>query len=490
MRNNIDDTDHIKCPVEHPYFERSGFCWRPYWASRFESLWSLLRKFAHLNAINQYDVLRIFKITDVSQKVERQRWCLQADLRQFGALDQWKLSTMFVLDNRELTESTVLRFVQGREADILTSEFLRFCPTCIYQGFHSPIHQLLFLTNCPAHGDRLEVRCAECLTFPIPYKFPSITSNDLSNCIHFVHGLKQHLAYSNADELQKEAADREMALQPVAKLLMKRIGLNVEEQTISERILPWAKRRCVPYYLRRLFCYWAETFVDSSCKGDFKIPKNKSIHLQLRHRKTFHASVTVNRLDSKASLRRAAEAWDLELYRIYKAIGRHLIRSYLFDHHRCIARVDEDLEWSGATLTWQRRICPTAIAISIWRISLEVSAPEKLFQPSRRYRGVVYYPRVNWTSPSDDFSDWVLRRLFVLECIGLFHECFLLAEAVYRRNSCALDFRRYLKGRRRPHWLIEKRERDELILHWWVPRSLSSLFNRHSSSFRSCKAKS
>ena len=271
---------------------------------------------------------------------------------------------------------------------------------------------------------------------------------------------------------------------------MKRIEINVEEQPISERVLLRAKLRCVPYYLRGLFCYWAEAFVDSSCKGDFKTSKNKSIHLQLRQRETSHTSKTVNRLDSKASLRRAAEAWDLELYRIYKAIGRYLIRSYLFDHHRCIARIDYDLAWNGATLIWQRRICPAAIALSIWRIFLEVGAPEMLFQLPRQYRGIVYYPRVNWTSPSDTLSDWVLRRLFTLECIGLFHECFLLAEAVYRCNSYSLDLRRYLKGRRRPHWLIEKSEKDGLILHWWVRRSLPSLFNRHSSSLKSCKAKS
>lgn len=233
-------------------------------------------------------------------------------------------------------------------------------------------------------------------------------------------------------------------------------------------------------------------FGDGPRKGSFKISKNTSTHLQVRYRETSRASETFNRLDSKASLRKAAEEWDLEIYRIYKAIRRHLIRSYLLSHRRCIVRADKHLEWDGVTLTWQRKICPAASALVIWRIFLEesVSEPYMLFQSSWRYRGAIYYPRINWIPPSDTFSAWVLRRLFALECVGLFHECFLLAEAVYRCNACSFELRRYLKGRRRPHWLIEKRERDELIIHWWVSRSLSSLFSHPSSSFRSCKAKS
>jgi hypothetical protein len=162
-----------------------------------------------------------------------------------------------------------------------------------------------------------------------------------------------------------------------------------------------------------------------------------------------------------------------------------LIRDYLLQHRRCIVRVSKQLEWKF----WQGKICPAANALLLWRMFLEgVREPYMLFQPYRRYRGGVYHSRIIWTPPSDTLPGWVLRRIFALECVGLFHECLLLAETLYRSNAYPFQLR-YVKGRRRLHWLIEKGESDKLTIHWWVSRSLSSFFSQSSSHFKSCYAK-
>jgi hypothetical protein len=471
--------------------KRSAFCWRPYWSSRFESLWSLLRKFAHLNAINHYEVLKLFKCNHTSQ-IKRRSWCFQADLRDFGALDPSKLSIIFGPDGRALEEATVLKFVQDDEAALLTSEVLRFCPTCIYQGFHSPIHQFLFLTNCPAHGDLLKTRCAECITHTIPYKLPSVSSNDLSKCAHIDYGLSQHLTYGNVVELQKEAAKREKALLPVAVLLMKRVAINAAERLIIHDVSPIAGRTRIPHDLRRLIGYWVEVFGAVTRKAQFKVSKHTGIHLQVSNRETSPASKTFSKHGSNTTLSRwnATDAWDLELYRIYKAIRRHLTRVYLSHHRRCIIRTGRYLTRVGLKLTLPGRICPAANALLLWRIFMEgINDPYALFQPFRSYLGgLFHYLRINWSEPSYTLPNWALRRIFAMECVGFFHEGLLLAEALYRRNAHSFQ-RKYIMGRRRPHWLVETGKSGELTIHWWVSRSLASLLNQSTFHFNSCDTK-
>lgn len=489
MLKDISKLSHTAHQAETTALEPTAFCWRLYWSSRFESLWSLLRKFAHLNAINHYEVLKLFKCNDVSQEIRRRKWCLRNDLRHFGALDPSKLSIIFGLSPGDLAGATVLPFVREHEAAYLTSEFLRFCPTCISQGFHSSIHQLLFLPNCPIHGDRLEIRCAECLTLTVSYKLPYVSNGKLSNCAHMVHGLSQHLAYGKTKELQEEAAKRDKALLPVAMLLMKRVEISIAEPLLTQQMPPGTRRKQIPRHFRRLLGFWIKVLGARSHKAWANVSKPKGLHIQVSHHEPSYAGRAFNRLNSNSMLpwqeEKEAEARDLELYRIYKAIHRHLIRNYLPRHRRCIVRVGRNRRPSRMILKWQGRTCPAANALLMWRMFLEIAIePCRLFQPVLRDRGEIYRSRVHWTPPRVNLPDWVLRRIFALECVGLFHECLLVAEALYRCNAHSFH-QSYVKGRRIPLWLVEKSETGEWTIHWWVSRPLSSVFNQSSSHLNS-----
>lgn len=488
MLKDLNETIYIAGQGVNTQIEPSAFCWRPHWLCRFESLWSLLRKFAYLNAINHYEIRKLFRCAGVSKKLDWKWYLPKDDLSHFGALDPSKLSIMFGIGDKDLAEATMLPYVHGYEVGILTSDTLRFCPTCIYQGFHSPLHQLLFLTNCPAHGERLEIRCTECSTLTIPYKLPSVSSKDLSGCAHMIYGLSQHLTYGNMDNLRKEAAKREKALLSVAKLLMKRVELNTPEQPITQWVQQGASRRYLMRHLKRLPAYWGEVF-GSSSRGPFHVSKVADTHIQVSCRETSRTSEMGRKVNLAVSFSAQADkAWDLELYRIYKAIGRHLIRRYLSIHRRCIVRGGRRILWDEGYLTMKGIMCPASNALLLWRMCWEdIDHPAKLFR-RRRTRREAPRPHIYWDSPSADLSDWALRRIFALECVGIFHECILLAEALYRRNAYSFH-PEYVKGRRIPHWLIEKSERGKFTIHWWVSRSLSSFFSQRSPHFKSCDAK-
>lgn len=469
--------------------DRSAFCWRPYWSSRFESLWSLLRKFAYLNAINYHEIRKLFKRDEVTNKLNW-KWYLRDDLRHFGGLDPSKLSVIFGIGDNDLVETTVLRYVKEYEAGTLTSEFLRFCPTCIYQGFHSPLHQLLFLTKCPAHGNRLEIRCPECICPTIPYKLPFVSSKDTSNCTHMRYGLSQHLMYGSLKKIRKESVKRERAFFSVANWLIKRVELNMPEQSVVQWVPQRASQKYFTRHIRRLPAYWYKVFGDNPCQNLPTIPKVVGTHIKINHREPYRIGKAFSRFDSKVnSSMKATDAWDIELYGIYKAIGRHLVHRYLRPHRQCIARGNR-VRWRKHDLIRQGFVCSAVNAFLLWRMcweGLDHHHPNILFRPHKR-TSKYPRPRIYWDPPYEDLPDWALRRIFTLECVGLFHECLLLSEILYRGNSYSFHSG-LVKGRRKPHWLIEDSGHGVFTIHWWISRSLSSLFSHISLCFKSCAAK-
>jgi len=485
MPKGISNSTFSKTSISY-----SGLCWRPSWTSRFESLWSLLRKVSHLNATTHTEIRKLFRRDDMPKKLDAWRWCLRADLRLFGALDPNKISNILGIDLSHLAEAIVSRFVHEHEAGDLTSNFLRFCPTCISQGFHSTLYQLLFLNKCPAHGDQLVIRCVECLSPTIPYKFQFISGKDVSKCVHMLNGLTQHLKHGKTESLCEEASERTEALLSTAEWVMKRVDRAAPEQPINMWVPQRASQQCFTRHVRKLPTYWIEVFGSDSNKKFLRNSKLRDIHIHVRHKERPSGSEKHHTHSAKVSSSLTDnDLWDLDLYRTYKSIKRHLLSSYFRRHRRCIVEVGKHIYWDTRTLTWAGAICPAANALLLWSMFLEgVDQPSILFRP---HRAKFNYPRprINWDPPSSALSAWVLKRIFALDCIGVFQECLLLTERLYRHNTYSFQLG-YIRGRRRPHWLIEKREGDELILHWWVSRSLSSLFSRPSASFRYCKAKS
>jgi hypothetical protein len=122
------------------------YCWRPEKICRFESFWSLLRKFAFLNQIRLSAAWKLASIP----KLERQpRFANTLHIKNINdaIVDYWPL------DRLNMERSTVEYYCgQHMHRDMVEGGYLRFCPQCLKQGYHSPIYQLKFLPPyCPIH---------------------------------------------------------------------------------------------------------------------------------------------------------------------------------------------------------------------------------------------------------------------------------------------------------------------------------------------------
>lgn len=161
-----------------------SLCWRPDWQIPFESLWSLLKKFGYLNAAAYPDIRDLIRRAG-SEKAPTDIKRVRRDLNSFAPVDEEKLKQFLLIEPAALHQSTALAYIRPDEVSALTSNQLRYCVQCIKAGFHSAIHQLLFLSHCPIHLSPLMTRCMTCGVISPRYTLASLTqrlSKDCSDC--------------------------------------------------------------------------------------------------------------------------------------------------------------------------------------------------------------------------------------------------------------------------------------------------------------------
>lgn len=136
------------------------FNWRGAGINPFESFWSIGQKWSYLNEV-KFDVflktvnkceLRsngAISISEAETKADALSHLLHLPIENFA----------FCHHDAFLPRIPVL-FRRGSPDGIDTA--LRWCPRCIDRGFHSPVHQLSFLSGCLIHGHRLVKQCPTC----------------------------------------------------------------------------------------------------------------------------------------------------------------------------------------------------------------------------------------------------------------------------------------------------------------------------------------
>lgn len=131
-------------------------------------------------------------------------------------------------------------------------------------------------------------------------------------------------------------------------------------------------------------------------------------------------------------------------------------------------------------------VCAHANALLIWRMRCEgLIKPDMLFQPYRSNRNALIQ-HVDWSPPDVNLPKHVLRRIFALDCLGLFYEAVLVTEFLRRRRLYSLR-RDQLKGRRTPYWIV-KTDDSNHVIHWWFPKSLTAALRQHPKMAEANKA--
>lgn len=146
----------------------------------FESLFSVLIRHAWRNRIRFVEMVSIFKVVGAkrfSRSLYSKFW---NELHLIPPEFCWEVHDF----GQRLADA-----LSGLE-DIFASKYLRICPLCFEEGYHSPIFQVLSLPTCPIHSVLLTETCCSCGKKLPQYKF----SRELFDQPYICHSCGDYIA--------------------------------------------------------------------------------------------------------------------------------------------------------------------------------------------------------------------------------------------------------------------------------------------------------
>lgn len=435
-----------------------AFCWRPDSIGPYESLWSIFRKLAQLNATTTSGVIELLKAGRVISPGLKYNHTL--DLLRFGSIDREQLAQFLQLDPERVYQASAFAYVKEQEIASLASEYLRYCPTCLRAGFHSPLHQFLFLKRCPAHPqERLTKRCATCKRGAVPYDMRTVRSQPAigGECCLKTYGRE---GKSLTKEIQTQFG-------AVAQLLDRRCQMKTVDQPVERWLGPQPQSAGSRPKLFDLIGYWQDLLApvgpaQRTRRDGLVAPESKSAqHI------TIASHPASQSLDFRSSF-----ILERSLLAVYKSIYRRMTNTHLRPHRSCINCLMQRM-WSDRALALNRgRICPQAHAFVLWRMFFErVQSPNQL---TSKYRGRHLLAMVYWDLPCFDLPRRVKYRLFALECLAVFEECLLLTQRFHSKDSFSFNTGR-VRQERLPYWSVQTGDGRSMTINWW-PRSEGQAF--------------
>lgn len=165
------------------YAANVRFNWRPESIAPYESAWSLINKFVHLNQVSIADVARLL----VRSRLAAHKYYATSSIAVASPcdLDPRRLQWLFKLSGNMVDHAFVDAYrypLQYRPFQPETvADDLRYCPICIARGYHTPLFQLLAIAKCPIHREPLKERCPRCNRVT-PYCCGRLTTDNPYGC--------------------------------------------------------------------------------------------------------------------------------------------------------------------------------------------------------------------------------------------------------------------------------------------------------------------
>lgn len=471
-----------------PKMRDTGYCWRPECTYPYESLRSLLGKFMLLNHISLAQVNQIdwygssnkgpYTITVNSNLLTKNIFTTKIDQVSFG--------TILGLSEEQIRFSTIEPFLSNVAYE---KSSLRYCPSCLAVGYHSPFHQLEIFSRCPIHQERLQKTCIAChsLMNYVPSSGDCLSPFSCPRCGH---------VYMKNDRAVVNGFGNEICEigEYVSIVLPARFG----KKSIYEK-------KIIPSYVpppESIFKYFNQRY--SSCNGSYEREQQMSsyrwadafrlnigwLHKTSHYRAPKHSMFA---FDSKSSFgNRTHSATEnfgsLSFKSIYKSIKRHFRRRYI--KPSCQMNLVKDLKRLSygvhGNVVKSTDKTNGVLAAAYVQLSLH---HDYLLQAANRFEDVI-----SWLLMSEHHSELselsrnigipshikeqLISRIVANECYSSFIE-FLLRALVQRKHG-RLVFNAFYRDRRYDsHWLIDASDVDCIKMHLWSQKPSLGLVARY-----------
>lgn len=474
--------------LDEPSLPTKSWCWRESWTDGADSIYGLLSKFAHLNAIGAKELVALFVRKDLRVKTSILR-DPNVDLRVMGPFDLIQLTKHLRLDASVVRQSFVGELFPNSEGKAVPE--LQWCPVCLYKGLHLPIHQLAFISACPLHGVALTRSCPRCAR-AMPYRLTRWMFESAFSCPHCGQDLAGALKQPGMHEARLAPHDAVRVAEIVTLLSeedrLLRLAFEFDCESRRRGHGRFGLGRADLLRSNAGYAGFVTALMDH-----LKLVHSPQSALPLDRVVAVSRRLPVMLVDVKAAWkgRRRLPAtpsatplfWTVRnarLHDIYRAIRRHLWNTMMRPHRRCFSSACRALWWDvegESTLDF----CIPAMGFILWRMHWEgIAIPgDLLTQNKRRPDGIAAWSQesvsimhYNW---SDEGAHWVMQHSFALSCIARFAQCIDYARAstrLDRINWDRLDFKDPC-GR---HWAVSGNDSPRFPLVFFKQATLDPDF--------------
>lgn len=163
-------------PAAQPTYTR-----RPHWSQPLESLWCILAKWQFINCLPYSTIARCVS------SLSRAEIYQGVDLRVLDSFDLDALNHHSGVPRASLAGGACSA-TSDSPGLALASIKLRFCPSCMHEGYHATLFQFTPIARCPIHDDRLLEACPGC-GGQIPYRLDTAFAANPLACPHCLRSL-------------------------------------------------------------------------------------------------------------------------------------------------------------------------------------------------------------------------------------------------------------------------------------------------------------
>lgn len=413
------------------------WCWRRDWHIRWESAWTLLWKFTYLNQLTARDLASLL----ISRKCGKRSAILaksQVDLRDGTVFDLDVLASVLRVEQSAVRDAFLYNIAPG--SMLRSSDFLRWCESCMAKGFHTPVFQISTTRVCPLHRRTLIDRCPHC-DRKIPYLLTTAYCKQPFACPYCAVNMTPTMLDDRPKLLQLRAAEaglfgEALRFHRVAKVELINV---VDAQRLHEQVADFGIT-AVRYEEMAMesgyLGFLAQVLQDE--EPDVKIVQSGLRFERIaRHEcgwsrphdaddddETLDDEHTTTAGETGRRLSPAAGGLD-KLFVTYKAVRRRLWRRVLKNHQRCIRSAAAQLWWNvhgDCTV----KFCPYAMAFLRWRMFWEgCGTPRYLYAPPAKemYGIIAWYLARPCPSPrpwSSTTKEWIASHLFATTAMDSF----------------------------------------------------------------------
>lgn len=440
----------------------------------YESAWSCLHKFASQNHLTHRDVVELVAIrTSAGRAVTWGK--LQRDLNTSYGFDLERLAGVLELDQGNVSSMFTEHWTIPK--DTAGFIYLRFCPKCIENGFHTALFQYELFQRCPWHNVPLKDGCPACGHF-VYYTFDKESASNPYGCRCGEQLWKGVLTLEwpqNTPKLAEDSLNEYLAWKQIIDSSIsewnKALGVKVRSIIRGPRTDPSTKSL---EYLAHQHMPMSQRLRNSISK----VPNIRTVLYTCGIKPQKLKNLSSTRDTDSEVLKRVAERHIADdCTAIIKSINRRIKKSLLSRHRQCLVGSYEQMiegPTRSASLSRHIFVCPWHEAYLCWHAHWfnepGSSNANEFSTLSKRLDTQIQ----RWTHMVKSISElpkvrWVIRHVIAEQALSVFRESLLQARDTYSENHAILRTRLTIDTQTSPHFYLREEDNEAVTLFLAYP---------------------